>query len=1119
MKRLRIVRTLRGLALGLVTAITVNVGGTPPAPVAPKDDESAATFAREAIPTILGRRAYGADEVEAVADISTLRGRETVIRMLMEDPRYIDFWSDQLIDILKLRRRDRDGRIGPQPPACWQAPSLATTSPNLARWVRDNGPEVPFPQATTWNMADLVRSAVALDDLSPVFRAYLFMIQMHREFSDGDRELASQFLSVYLNRNVTCLSCHNPTFSTSNVKDATGNVVWRRLWAIPGHAEKALFGNYLDPAVAGQLPPIWRGDVRRDLNSTGLPGLRPWGVATSCVEDTFANAGTLVHQYFQKLVPANQSPTLTFPDIDGVQFGSLTSATNKKLSVWELEQLLHQGIDSLRNGYDRLPGGSPVLTPDAQRFCSADEVLARSCGSCHKGATNSNAFPYFDVTADNFVTVLLNADAKSPNSTNAKRLVANSPATSEIVARIQATGARQMPTGSPLGAADVQAIRNWVQQGPFNLKRSTCNPSSLPEVRADEAFAYLTAANAVDGIWSSVMGYPLTIDHGFPRTEKQRDMLWHLTESQFVASGWSLRRVLITILASDWFARRAPAISQRPTAYELPEIIDPWVVVDPRTANPAPHQLFNGQGELVSRQRVNAILRTLGGSLGWREPSRFQDPPIYPTALSQDLGQYYSPGVSGFAGVSFQSLLALEQQAGLCSNAGGKAVGANDWIDLLASGIAGFNTANPTAPITVGEAWILLKDRLIQDPSIGTALPSGLTAPGSLTEERAVVALMQAGNPLSNVSRNTSTALFDSIVLRSKLREACGVLVKSPQFLMRQLSPRAYSDNNMPDPPRLNVCLPGDTGCGSYGQSCGRWRDTLRGLHQYIECEDRSVRPAPSPPSISLPDPRDYATLCPIDLCRFTSLHPTALDCIREPQGCFGQPSLPPVCDPRIDECPWVDPFVPGRPLAEPGVTSPVDACDAGVFVARFEGGQIIDRGRTRILRNGARKWTDVGADRRLGAGDVLEVPFGSGLRLRVGEREIFMPSRRDAKPLQCPGDVKRTSFFLSVTGPSAARVLDSKARKGALTYSQFRRAIETKRWESRAPIAQDLRRIQAYQPDPLHAATPSAEALAAQRANLEQLHWPGWPKAQFPQAPQGVPSSLGEKPPASSQK
>ena len=138
-KRLGIVRTLRALALAFVTAVAVNVGGTPPPPVAPRDDESAATFAREAIPTVLGRRAYGVDEVEAVADITTLLGREAVVRMLMEDPRYIDFWSDQVIDILKLRRRDRDGRIGPQPPACWQSPSLATTSPNLARWVRDNG--------------------------------------------------------------------------------------------------------------------------------------------------------------------------------------------------------------------------------------------------------------------------------------------------------------------------------------------------------------------------------------------------------------------------------------------------------------------------------------------------------------------------------------------------------------------------------------------------------------------------------------------------------------------------------------------------------------------------------------------------------------------------------------------------------------------------------------------------------------------------------------------------------------------------------------------------------------------------------------------------------------------
>lgn len=1110
-KDLGLVPTVCALALGIVLTLLIpDVGGvTPLPPVPPKDDESNATFARELIPALLGRRAYGVDEVEAVADIAALLGRETAVRMLMNDPRFVDFWSDQLVDILRLRRRDRDGRIGPQPTACWDTPTMATPDPRLASWVRNNGPAAAYPNAAAWNMADLVRSAVALDDLSPVFRAYLFMIQMHREFSDGDRELANEFMSVYLNRNPTCLTCHNPVFSTSNVKDPAGNIIWQRLWAIPGHAEKALFGNYLAAGAAENLYPIWRADVRRDVNSKGLQGLQPWGISTPCLENTQAAAGTLTHRYLQKLIPQNEPPDPTvpgghFPDYNNAQFGTLTATTNKKLSVWELEQLLHDGIDSLRNGYERFPASNPILTPDAQRFCRVDQVFTQNCATCHKNASNPSVYPYFDLTVDNFAAQLLSANTASPSSVKSKRLVANNPGTSEIVSRVESTGSNppRMPPSAALNTSDTQAIRDWVQQGPFNLLRSNCNTSPLPDVQASEAFAYLTAANAVDGIWSAVMGYPLTIDHGFPRTEKQRDMLWHLTESQFVSVDWSLKRVLVTMLASDWFARRAPVISQRPTAYELPEIIDPWIVADPRvTPNPAPHQRFNGQGELASRQRVNTILRTLGAALGWSEPRRFQDsnvPPAYPSTLSQDLGQYYSPGISGFAGVTFQSLLALEQEAGLCSKTG-KSVGADDWIDALGAAIGSFNASHPTAPITIGEAWSMLKDRLIQDPTIGGVLPSGLSASGSLTEEQAVVALMQAGTTLTGVNRNTSTASFNTGALVSKLREACGVVVKSPQFLLRQVSPHGYSDNNMPDSPRLGVCMPGETGCGSYAQSCGRWRDVLQGMHQYIECTDRSVRPAPGPAFPHLPDPEDYAHLCPIDLCRFTGVNQRVFDCVRDPGQCFDKPSLPPVCDPRIDECPWVDPLVPGLQAAGPGITSPIDVCDAGVFVARFEGGQIIDPGRVRMRRAGAARWSEAGAGRTLRAGDVLEIPFGSGLRLRVGRRDISLKPRGATKPLKCPGGATRTSLYVSVTGPSAAKLLDSRVSKRALSFSELRKGIKARKWESRAPTAADLRRIQAYQRNPQHMPAPTVEEIAAAQKNLEQMHWPGWPKEPFP--------------------
>jgi hypothetical protein len=447
--------------------------------------------------------------------------------------------------------------------------------------------------------------------------------------------------------------------------------------------------------------------------------------------------------------------------------------------------------------------------------------------------------------------------------------------------------------------------------------------------------------------------------------------------------------------------------------------------------------------------------------------------------------------------VTFQSILALEQEAGLCSKAG-RSVGVDDWIDALASQINSYNLSHATAPITVGEAWMMLKDRLIQDPSIVNTLPSGLSASGSLNEEQAVVALFQAGNALTGVSRNTSSASFDPAVFKSKLREACGVLVKSPQFLLRHVSPHGYSDNNMPDSPRLNVCLLGENSCGSYAQSCGYWRDVLRSMQQFVDCADRSVRPAPA---LSIPhlSPGDYVDLCPVDLCRFTPLNDHVFECVRDPSKCFDQLSLPPLCDPRIDECPWIDPFILGTQAAGPGITSPVDPCDLGVFVARFEGGEIVDPGRMRIRHVGAKKWTNIRGEEKLMAGDVIEIPLAGGVRLKVGRREIFLKPHRGIKSLKCVGGKPRASLFVSVTGPSAAKILDARALKGTLTFSQLRKGINTGRWESGVPRAVDLKRIQGYQRNPLLMPTTTDEEIAGLHNNLEQMHWPGWPKVPFP--------------------
>ena len=150
--------------------------------------------------------------------------------MLMEDPAYVDHWADAMVDILKVQRHAlNDGVNAAQDESCWGPPTTANPEPQFAEWVRDHGP-TDAGAPTGWNMTDLLRSAILIDDLSVIYKAYLFPLAMRRDGSNGrSAHLAERLSTVYLNRNTTCLRCHNPTFSTSNLTDGSGNVVWQRL--------------------------------------------------------------------------------------------------------------------------------------------------------------------------------------------------------------------------------------------------------------------------------------------------------------------------------------------------------------------------------------------------------------------------------------------------------------------------------------------------------------------------------------------------------------------------------------------------------------------------------------------------------------------------------------------------------------------------------------------------------------------------------------------------------------------------------------------------------------------------------------------------------------------------
>lgn len=1078
----------RFMHLLLSAFIVFSVGSCAKFPDPQKDDEGHASFAREIIPVMLGRRAHGVDEVEVIADISELYGRKTVIEMLMRDPQFVDHWTHVILDLLNVQRNNVGG-IAAQDSSCWGEPTRDTPDPAIAIWVRDHAPGDPGAPTPAWNMTDLIQSAIVLDDLSPIYRANLFPMSMRRAGSNGQRDaMKDHFMKTYLNRNITCLRCHNPTYSASNKTDGGGNIVWRRLWTPTGHPEKALFGDYLDEVAANsRVSLVMRGDIRKP--AAGGFGSRPWGMMDACATDTTSrlgrNNGTVTHTGFQAAGSTN------YPSAG---FGSLDGGVNPKVSLWELEASLHQGIVDLQDGYQRF---TPAPSAD-ELVCGIVEVFSGNCTGCHSGGSPSAGM---NLSSDP-VAALVNVDTQGPNSTNAKRVVPNSTATSELSRRIHANTVppRMPPGGGALSASDIAKIDDWINAGAPDGDPSNCSSSDIPDVHPDEAFAFLTASNLVDGIWMSTMGYRLTIDHGFPRNRKQRDALWNLTEYTFLKSDWSLKSVLRKVLGSNWMGRRAPTISHGSTAYQLPMVLNPWVEADPtEVSNPAPHEKANGQGEMVNRYRVNTVLRQIGHALNWKQPRAFPsfggyDAPYgYPSPLDENLGQYLSPAVPGFNGINFQSLLSLEDEIGLCEKSG-HALESDDWINRLVNEVQNFNASNADAPLTVGEVWSILKDRMIQDTTIERELPSALAGnPDAMTEEQALMALINQGLGTSLTLNSPATDL-SAAQLEGKLREGCGVLVKTPEFLLTNVTPRGYSDNNMPDPPRLNVCMDGEN-CG-YAASCGHWRSKLFKMGKYTACEDRSVRKSPLLVAIPLPNDLVFANvnrrlveLCPGPICGYIE-QPRLDPCLRNPDDCD---PLPPV---------------PMDLQADDGIVGqlPADAHLPGSLVLWADGAEVKSAKSVLHRRAGQRQWQPLQGGTRLATGDNLYVPLTASLAINAGDQVI---STSSIKEKEIEGV---RAHVITITGDNAMSVLDKfYTAKGALSVSQLSRGLNAGRYESQAISEKQWKRIIAYDGKASSKYTPSVEEVLAINEDYDALHFP----AESGMSPDGTDLPDGQTVPA----
>jgi hypothetical protein len=1046
-----------------------------------QDDAGDASFVRQTVPKLLGRKVRGTEETKLLVDVIRAtpqgRGRDEVLTALMRTPEFSSHWQETLVDMLRVNRTQQK-----QQSSCYGAPRLPVADAGLANFLLTQRADLSGfagSAPAAFNLSDVLASSMVADNVFPAYSAHLFAMQSKplqgAEVTEENQraDLTVNFHHVYLKRNAECLRCHNSSFSRTGPQ-----TYWNRTFPVWGKFEKAAFPNEQggDPE---RLAALFRTGVAGGAkdNPSGAPARTPWGSLTGCGSFRSAAAGVDTH---------GPAPYLT----QSLPVGS---------SIWNVQSLLDQGRRDLAvNGLVRrkpaecgvcstpmCTAGVPAPLPQP----ATDDVKAllnsKGCMGCHSGSTPAAGM---NLQAANWTDNLIGQPSQTDSMV--QRVRRGDAAASMLARKLRGTpgSGSQMPPGGPfLSGTELTQVDNWINGLPANTIPIACNACSADtctatasEVEGPSALAFLLAMNITDQVWTETIGTPLTLAHHFPRTQSQSNVLWALSEYTLVSGDWSLRDLIKRILLSDYFNRKAPARSSAPSAYDEPLVLDPWIEVDPRRPpvaqpgwtsasmaapvpdpayrkqdNPANHN--NSMAEGIHRYSARSLLYSMHAVLGWTAPVRFpfdvpppgQPPPHPPTlALSKAIGQFVRDAEPGFRDTDFQGLLQWEEQHKTCVRPAGVS---QDWIDRLLDAVAAYNTANPGAQITLRDAVLTMKDWFLNDPRVLTA---ALTHDGGQIEKNLLNTFFGVSD-IDTASANVASAAARA-ALEAQLREYCGVLVQSPQFWLAGIA----QDLGAGTPLKLRVCNGADC---SYEQMCQAFANhfNIPGSRYVMNCSAGSVtvteRPAP------MPFPwRDWQKLCTNGVCGFWKRPLVFDECLRqgEPERCL--PKQPPRLDigceridcgggplPPIDKQGGVGPhlmlgWLENGVVKEASNVRWLRASERGVDVI---GGKDVSPARFKPLESGA----------KLAIGDVLEMPGGSALNV-AGERGSFQTPKGGM-----PNVEGRRAWYMMVTGPSAAQVLPAAPQLRWVMSVQEEAFIEAQRNLERMRSVDPKRKLPPY--------------------------------------------------------
>ncbi len=347
--------------------------------------------------------------------------------------------------------------------------------------------------------------------------------------------------------------------------------------------------------------------------------------------------------------------------------------------------------------------------------------------------------------------------------------------------------------------ASMWDLEPHLQEGLAALRGDAVGVSAA--VGGPEAFASLLALSVAEKVWSEAYGFGLTLSHGFPRNEPQRDLLVSLADTW--TADYSLVDLLVAASLHPYFNQNRPAdVVQSDTAYYLAPIFEPFSIEDED-----PDRHGNSAGDATARKAARVLLRSAQYALGWEplpdfpEPLPSDNPGLLRYGddgwIQQAVGLKMKDSASGFRSMDFQTLLAWESWFGACENPYGE----DDWVDLLiATGVE--------QEATVEQVLSALKDRILTDPDV------------SDPAERELLETL-LGGPMDLAIPGNGNEEFELGV-----RRICGVFLSSPQFQLGGVPGPSRLDSppalTVPGSSYIDYCVAAaDAMFGGDGLGCG----------------------------------------------------------------------------------------------------------------------------------------------------------------------------------------------------------------------------------------------------------------------------------------------------------